>query len=382
MHVADVIAVSYTHAEAYALIIMETLACPYLAMLCLLALAYCASGVAGDTMKTPAVFDTDIGYEDDVMAITLALTSSELDVKLVVTSTGDITARAKVVAKMLTILGRDDIPIGLGIKNSNVTVHPILDWAKDFDLSEYKGGIFEDGVGKMGEVILSSTSIVEIFMIAPVINFPSLLERFPGVITKARARVSGGSIFKGYDNSSAQVAEYNIGVCPWCFSQVLNAGWPITLAPLDTTGLVSLQPSQNREMLTTLTPSVNVVAATVLYYCTGDPFGATECNFNVTTPVFYDAVTTVVALTEAEEFIVFSELKITVNSTGFTNIDNNVGVPVSVALDWMNGVEGLDGFREFLVDQLTSISENSGSTTLLHSLCMLLVVAVYGLDVI
>ena len=363
---------------------MET---PFRAMiLCLFALAYCASqnyGVAASESKTLAVFDTDIGsFVDDVVALALALTSSELDVKLVVTSTDNTTARAKVVAKVLTILGRDDIPIGLGIKNSNVTIDPLLDWAKDFDLTEYKGGIFEDGVGKMGEVILNSPSVVEIFMIAPVINFPSLLERFPGVVTKARARVLGGSILRGYSNSSTQVAEYNIRVCPWCFNQVLNAGWPVTLVPLDTAGLVSLRPSQTREMLTTLTPSVNVVAATVLFYCTEDPFGGTECDFSVTTTVLFDAVATAVALTKAKEFIVFSELNITVNSTGFTNVDNNIGVPISVAVDWVNDVEGLDDFREFLVDQLTSTSENSAGTMLLHNLFMLLVVAVISLGVI
>ena len=176
--------------------------------------------------------------------------------------------------------------------------------------------------------------------------------------------------------------EYNIRVCPWCFNQVLNAGWPVTLVPLDTAGLVSLRPSQTREMLTTLTPSVNVVAATVLFYCTEDPFGGTECDFSVTTTVLFDAVATAVALTKAKEFIVFSELNITVNSTGFTNVDNNIGVPISVAVDWVNDVEGLDDFREFLVDQLTSTSENSAGTMLLHNLFMLLVVAVIGSGVI
>ena len=309
-------------------------------------------GHESSSAAMPVIFDTDIGsFVDDVVAIVLGLASSELDVKLVVTCTGNNIVRAKVVAKLLTILGRDDIPIGLGIENSNHTKHPLSDWAKDFNLADYKGGVFHDGVGKMAEVILTSTSTVDIFMIGPMINFPTLLRRYPGVVKRARVKAMAGSIYKGYHNSSTPDPEYNVAVCPWCFRQVLHAGWPVTITPLDTCGVATLEPSQTRDMLTQLTPLVNVVVGTILYYCTDNPYGDLQCNFNVTTPVMYDSVATTLALAEAKKLMVLKELNITVDSDGNTRIDNSVGVPISVALDWKNGV---DAYRHFLVRKLCS----------------------------
>ena len=93
------------------------------------------------------IIDTDIGsFYDDFMALALAIKSPSLDVKLVVTCTDDTTARAKVAAKLLTLFGRSDIPIGIGVRNENVTKHPLFGWAQDFDLKTYKGGVFQDGV--------------------------------------------------------------------------------------------------------------------------------------------------------------------------------------------------------------------------------------------
>jgi len=62
--------------------------------------------------KTPVILDTDIGGDiDDTWALAMMLKSPELDVKLVVTATGDTTYRAKIVARMLEIGGRTDVPV-------------------------------------------------------------------------------------------------------------------------------------------------------------------------------------------------------------------------------------------------------------------------------
>ena len=91
----------------------------------------------------PVIIDTDIGsFVDDSFAVVYAAQSSNLDIKLVVTCTDDTTARARVTAKLLTIIGRDkDIPIGIGLKNDNRTAHTLFDWATSYDLSSYKGGV-------------------------------------------------------------------------------------------------------------------------------------------------------------------------------------------------------------------------------------------------
>src|SRR5271165_5713033 len=64
---------------------------------------------------TPVVLDTDIGDDiDDTWALALLLRSPELDVQLVATTCGKAEYRAKIIARLLTVAGRTDIPIGLG----------------------------------------------------------------------------------------------------------------------------------------------------------------------------------------------------------------------------------------------------------------------------
>ena len=76
----------------------------------------------------PIILDTDIGDDiDDTWALALALKSPELDVKLVVTDYGNTEHRAKIVARILEVAGRTDIPIGIGVKE-NDRESPQADW--------------------------------------------------------------------------------------------------------------------------------------------------------------------------------------------------------------------------------------------------------------
>lgn len=65
--------------------------------------------------KIPVILDTDIGGDiDDTWALGLLLKCPEFDVKLITTSTDNTPLKAKLVAKFLEIVGRTDIPIGIG----------------------------------------------------------------------------------------------------------------------------------------------------------------------------------------------------------------------------------------------------------------------------
>src|SRR5574341_106626 len=92
--------------------------------------------------RIPIILDTDIGDDiDDTWALVLALKSPELDVKLVVTDFGNTEYRAKIVARLLEIAGRTEIPIGIGIRENDAE-GPQSDWVKGYDLSKYPGRIF------------------------------------------------------------------------------------------------------------------------------------------------------------------------------------------------------------------------------------------------
>lgn len=297
----------------------------------------------------PVVIDTDIGSDiDDSYAIGFALQSQYLDVKLIVTCTDDTTTRAKIVAKMLTIAGRDDIPLGIGLANTNNTRHTLWDWASDFNLSDYRGGVYEDGVDQMAKVILSSETVVDVIAIGPATNFPTLLQKYPDVVKNARIRAMAGSIYRGYDNSSTPTNEYNVNMCPYCMQQLFRAGWDVAITPLDTCGVATFPPQYYQPFIASSNSWSYGLCASQLFFCTVVPCQLTEA----TTPL-YDTVATLLTLPNANDFVDFKELNVTVTNNGYTVIDNENGVPIQVALYWNNNIAGLDQYRTYLISILS-----------------------------
>ena len=307
--------------------------------------------------RSTLIIDTDIGsFYDDFMAIALALKSDEFDIKLVVTCTDDTTARAKVAAKFLTQLGRSDVPIGIGVQNSNSTEHALFGWAADFDLNKYGGGVYNDGVAAMATILDGSAATVGILAIGPTTNFPSLLSRYPNALKRAKVTFSGGSVYKGYYNTTPAVAEYNVLMCPLCLRELLATGVSVSMVPLDITGVSFLTPVYTRQLLASVTAAALTVGNTLVYYCSNCPYDDAypQCNFNVTTPVFYDAGAALVTIPVGSAFLEYRELNITVDDSGYTLVDDIAGVPVRVALDWVGGDIGLEEYRGFLTSVLSS----------------------------
>lgn len=286
--------------------------------------------------KQPVIIDTDIGsFIDDSFAIVYAIQSQELDVKLIVTCTDDTTARAKVTAKLLKLIGRDDIPIGIGIKNTNKTNHYLFDWARNEDLSAHKGGVFADGIGKMAEVLSGSDEVVDIIAIGPMTNFPSLVQKYPESVKKARIRAMAGSIKVGYNGSQIIAPEYNVALCPWCMEVLLTSGWNVTITPLDTCGSFELDADEVKHMLEADNKAALALVSTLTYFCIVNESPGDECHLKVGTPVLYDVVATLLAVPKvAAQFLEIADLDLQVNGTGFTVVDNVHGVRTSVALQW------------------------------------------------
>src|SRR5262245_26985702 len=96
-----------------------------------LMLLLAAELAAAAPRRIPVILDTDIGDDiDDTWALVLALKSPDLDLKLVVTDYGNTEQRARLVARVLELAGRTDIPIGIGSKE-NDEPGPQAEWVKD-----------------------------------------------------------------------------------------------------------------------------------------------------------------------------------------------------------------------------------------------------------
>ena len=289
--------------------------------------------------KQPVIIDTDVGsFIDDSFAIALAVQSPELDIKLIVTCTDNTTARAKVVAKLMKMLGRDDVPIGIGLSNSNKTHHSLIGWGAEEDLTKYRGGVFEDGITKMAEVIGNSTEVVDIIAIGPMTNFPSLIDKHPDVVKNARIRAMAGSIHIGYHGSTTPAAEYNVEMCPWCMEKLLTAGWvDVAITPLDTCGNVVMTADQIDKMLEGDSSASAALASTLTYFCIQE---YQYCDLKDQSPILFDVIATLMAIPGAGMvYMDYSVLDLKVNDTGYTVIDKTAGTPTSVALTWKEHCE-------------------------------------------
>ena len=93
-------------------------------------------GLLAAGKKIPVILDTDIGGDiDDTWALAMMLKSPEFDVKLITSDSGNDVYRARLIAKLLEVAGRTDIPVGIGVKPGDKPGRQSA-WVGDYDLDK------------------------------------------------------------------------------------------------------------------------------------------------------------------------------------------------------------------------------------------------------
>ncbi len=296
--------------------------------------------------KIPVVLDTDIGTDiDDTWALAMLLKSPELDVKLITTCSGDTTYRAKIVARMLEIAGRTDVPVGIGIPFENV-FGPQAQWIEDYDLSHYPGPIHEDGVGEIVDTITRSPEPVTLICIGPVPNISAALEREPRIAEWARFVGMHGSVRRGYDGSTDVATEHNVACDPQACRASFAAPWDVTITPLDSCGIVKLTGTKYQAVRDCADPLIQALLENYRIWAENAPPWAQGIDPSTASTVLFDTVAIYLAF--SEELLVMEQLGIRVTDQGYTVIDDDAR-PINCAMDW----KGLTTFEDFLVRRLT-----------------------------
>ena len=192
-------------------------------------------------MALPIILDCDPGH-DDAIAMVLALASPELDVKAITASAGNQTPDKTLrnVLRMLTLLGRQDIPVAGGARK------PLM---RELIITENVHG--ESGldgpalpepdftpqactaVELMAKTLRESPQPVTIVATGPQTNVALLLNSHPELHDKiARIVLMGGAMALG---NWQPAAEFNIYVDPEAAEIVFQSGIPIVMAGLDVT---------------------------------------------------------------------------------------------------------------------------------------------------
>lgn len=192
-------------------------------------------------MRHPIIIDCDPGH-DDAIAIVLALASPELEVKAITSSAGNQTPDKTLrnVLRMLTLAGRQDIPVAGG------AARPLM---RDLIIADNVHG--ESGldgptlpepafapqdctaVELMAKVLRESETPVTLVATGPQTNVALLLNGYPQLHHKIdRIVIMGGAMTLG---NWTPAAEFNIYVDPEAAEIVFQSGLPVVMAGLDVT---------------------------------------------------------------------------------------------------------------------------------------------------
>ncbi|QWL58493.1 pyrimidine-specific ribonucleoside hydrolase RihA [Aeromonas jandaei] len=192
-------------------------------------------------MALPVILDCDPGH-DDAIALILALASPELKVLAVTTSAGNQTPDKTLnnALRILTLLGRDDIPVAAGapkplarelIIADNVHGESGLDGPKLPDPAFAPQAM--TGIELMARCLRESPEPVTLVPTGPLTNIALLLAAHPELKSKiARIVLMGGAAGAG---NWTPAAEFNIYVDPEAADMVFKSGIPITMCGLDVT---------------------------------------------------------------------------------------------------------------------------------------------------
>ena len=303
-------------------------------------------------MGIPVIIDTDVGTDvDDMWALAFALRCPELDIRLITTCTGNVEYRAALVAKLLEVAGRTDIPIGLGL-SLDAAPEPQKAWIEDYQLDLYPGVVLKDGVGAICDTVNQSENPVTLIAIGPLPNIAAALQRAPSIIENSKFIGMHGSLRIGYLGAPKPMKEYNVKQHALSCKSVFEAGWEKEITPLDTCGNIILTGDNFQRVRNSADDLVRAVIENHLIWYEAvasspvvGPF-IKKMDPQIQSSILYDCVAIYMAF--SSDGLVYEKLPITITEDGKTLIDDD-GSVVNCATSWSD----IEVFYSFMSARLT-----------------------------
>src|SRR5215467_2639311 len=188
--------------------------------------------------RTPVLIDTDIGDAvDDSLALGLALTSPELDVRGVTTVIDDVESKTRLAWKELVVFGRRDIPVAMGapepLLDTRLQSHPGA-----FHLLTSSDQIPDSArrpaASFLVDTLMNSRDRLTLIAIGPLTNIALALKTEPRIKERIERIVLMGGAFATQASGGSQI-EYNVKRDPVAAEIVFRSGVPILAAGLDVT---------------------------------------------------------------------------------------------------------------------------------------------------
>lgn len=300
---------------------------------------------------TPVVLSTDIaGDIDDTWALVHLLRSPELDLKMVLTETGEARYRGSVAAKVLEVAERTDVDIALGLTSGVMSDQDRHQgpWVADYDLDAYPGTVHEDGIQAFIDLIRASDEAVTVIAIGPVPSLAAAIERAPDIASKCHLTSMHGAFDQGYGGGPLNAPEYNVRADVPALRTVFDAGWQsIKITPLDTCGLVYLDGENYRRIWNAVDdPLIRAVIENYAVWAPRVPWMDGLSLLTQQTSTLFDDVAVYMAY--GDDFIKYETIRFHITDEGHTVRDPNGPHEAEVAISWTDQ----DGFEAWLTARL------------------------------
>lgn len=268
--------------------------------------------------REKVILDTDIGTDiDDAFALVLALRSPELEILGFSTASGDTSARAKIIDRVLGEAGYDSIPVVAG---PSITATDKAGFAQVGLQRRYgENGRFVKASHRPAldfilEQIKRYPGQVTLVTIGPLTNVSALIDKDLATFRKIKRVVMMGGWIKPIVDSVGEVsaptiAEYNIRVDIPSAQKLFRSGVPVYVAPLDSTRHLAFDEVKRR---TVFSESSQLTDSLALLYLLA----------NRLTPVLYDVVP--LAVLVEPNLCPMEPMNIWVDDKGLTRVGDGV----------------------------------------------------------
>lgn len=240
---------------------------------CLIPFFCLSTAIVGAQVTTSApikvILDTDIGDDiDDAYALAALATVPECQLLGVTTTYGNTADRAKLAGKLLTVMGRTDVPVHAG-RPSEHAVGRQYQWARDYSGKNIKP---EPAVEFLRREIEKRPGQVTLLAIGALTNVGDLVTQHPELVSKIhRIVIMGGSVYSGYGTSATPQVEWNIKCDPAAARAVFNCGAVITMAGLESTAMMQFDTERQKRLFSIGTPATDALAALTSLWGGGTP---------------------------------------------------------------------------------------------------------------
>lgn len=235
-------------------------------------------GVASFTVPRPAfageppvkvIFDTDIGDDiDDAYALTLLATRPGVKLLGVTTAWGQTRERAELAAKLLRVIGREDVPVYAG-RRGEAKIREQYNWARGYRSKSIKD---EEAVTFLRRQIERAPGEVTLIAVGPLTNVGDLFSRYPETARKLKGLfIMGGAVHVGYNNRPPAQPEWNILCDPAAARTVFASGVPLVMAGLEATTMMKFDAPLQKRLFARGRPHTDALAALTVLWGGGTP---------------------------------------------------------------------------------------------------------------